>query len=283
MAEEYSEQAHSNDIERYALLADPEEAAVILRMVNGDKEALNTLVQQNMRYVRSMARRFYASVAPITKQRISMLDLMQEGYIALLESSKNYDPKQGFKYLTYMTAAIFRAMRNYCNVHGNALKLPKNGAGYIDAILEARRTLRSQGKKITPEALQEQTDLPITAIKDFLYYLHCAPRSFDEAVFEDNSIADTLRAIRADPLERVEADSNKAYIMAIVDSLDGKMSLIIKMRFGLTGEEPMIRRDIGVLLEISEQRVHQLEKKALEILRTEHGEALRDLLYCSWS
>lgn len=146
------------DIKRFKLLSPEEEVALSLKIKNGDEKALESMVNSNLRFVVTIAKTYGNSS--------NILDLINEGNIALLEAAKTFDPTKGFKFSSYAVTPIRWAIFNYLNRNHlvkipNRTNLSKKINQFSDGFLQREERIP------TPEEISEGTGIPF----DQLLYL----------------------------------------------------------------------------------------------------------------
>lgn len=249
------------DISMLSTLTREEEIDLAKRVQKGDREALNKLVEGNLRFVVSVAAKYSDS-------RIPLIDLINEGNIGLIKAAEKFDHEKGVKFITYavwwVVAAIKHALAKQTGVIGLPLKHPNMVYKINRKEEDLSKTL---GREVTRSEVAEAMGLSAQDIETNLKAAR-TPLSLDASISDDPGI-NYLNTIRADfEVDKGLVDKNlREEIEGLVDTLSDREREIINMRFGLNSHEPMTLREIGKLMGLSKERIRQIEDKALDQLQ----------------
>jgi RNA polymerase sigma factor (sigma-70 family) len=234
---------------------------LVTRAQRGDREARRRLVEEHMGLVRSLARRYRDMGLPAE-------DLVQEGAIGLLEAIDHFDAANGASFSTYAYWRARRTMTHALTDQARLLRLPKSVIERRRALADASAALVNAGRRPTPTALAEATDLTTDDVADAL----AAPTTIASlnAPLDDGT---TLEAAVADPaatepLAAAVAGVERAALAEAVAHLSPRQRAVIGGRFGLSGE-PRTLAQIGAALHLSPARVRAIEADALHDLALE--------------
>jgi RNA polymerase primary sigma factor len=251
------------DIARFKPLTPEEEKALGRRIREGDQEALDRLVEANLRFVVHYAKRYRGL-------GLSYMDLIHEGSLGLIEAAKRFDPERNVKFISYAVWWVRQAIFHALSEHARVFRLPQKLSGQVSRLETAREKLKSELERApTTEELAERTALP----KDEVERLLLAAGddvSLSTAVGDDGNLelGDTLEQ---DTVPSVEVEmirtSFERRIQDMVGGLDEKEREVIRMRFGLDGDEPKTLQEIGEAMGLSRERIRQIESRAKEKLR----------------
>jgi RNA polymerase primary sigma factor len=255
--------AYIRDISRFKPLSAEEEKELGRRIAAGDREALNRLVEANLRFVVSYAKRYRGL-------GLSFLDLVHEGNLGLIEAAKRFDPSRNVKFISYAVWWIRQAIFHALAEHSRVFRLPQKLSGQISKVGNARERLTAELERApTTGEVAEKTALTEEEVEAILRVAG-EDVSLSAAVGEDGSLelGDTLEqdTIPAPELEMLRSSFTEQ-IQSMVAELDEKERQVIQMRFGLDGEEPRTLQEIGESLRLSRERIRQIESKAKEKLR----------------
>ena len=263
------------EIAKFKPLAAEEEKELGRRIQTGDQEALNRLVEANLRFVVSYSKRYRGL-------GLSFLDLIHEGNLGLIEAAKRFDPERNVKFISYAVWWVRQAIFHALSEHTRVFRLPQKMSGQVSRVGNARERLATElERQPTTQEVARETDLSEKEVED-LMRMAGDDVSLSTAMSEDGSIelGDTLEqeSVPAVELELIRTSFEKQ-IQAIVDDLDEKEREVIRMRFGLDGEEPRTLQEIGESLRLSRERIRQIESKAKEKLRrSREAQGLRGYL-----
>jgi RNA polymerase primary sigma factor len=267
--------AYIREIAKYQPLSADDEKILGRRIREGDEEALKRLVEANLRFVVSYAKRYRGL-------GLAFLDLIHEGSLGLIEAAKRFDPERNVKFISYAVWWVRQAIFHSLSEHHRIFRLPQKLSGQVSKMGNAREKLAAElERQPTTEELAKQTDMTEQEVEKLLK-VSGDDLSLSSAVGEDGSLelGDTLEQ---DTIPSVEVEmirsSFEEQIRALVSELDEKEREVISLRFGLDGEEPRTLQEIGEALGLSRERIRQIESKAKEKLRrSNRAQGLRGAL-----
>ncbi len=246
------------EVRRYALLDRQGEVELARRIERGDLAAKEQLVNANLRLVISNARRYEGL-------ELSLLDLIQEGILGLIRAAEKFDYRRGFKFSTYATFWIRESIQRAIANRARLIRLPVH-IGQRDRRIERarRRLLAELGRDPTDQELAEAAELDLAVIRE----LRDVPRvitSLDRPIGDgdDTPLGALIPSDAVTPEERVEAAVREAAVHRAINQLPPAERRVVKLRFGIDGEEPTPLREAGRQLGISADAVRRLERKAL--------------------
>ncbi len=255
--------AYIREISRFQPLAADQEKELGRRIQKGDQEALQRLVEANLRFVVSYAKRYRGL-------GLAFLDLIHEGSLGLMEAAKRFDPERNVKFISYAVWWVRQAIFHALSEHHRAFRVPQKLSGQISKVGNARDKLAAELERApTTEELAKQTDMSEREVEKLLKVAG-DDLSLSTLIGEDGSLelGDTLEqeTIPSVELEMMRS-SFEEQIRQLVDGLDEKEREVIRLRFGLGGEEAKTLQEIGEELGLSRERIRQIESKAKEKLR----------------
>jgi RNA polymerase primary sigma factor len=259
-------QAYIREISRFKPLSAPQEKELGWRIRNGDQEALQRLVEANLRFVVSYAKRYRGL-------GMSFLDLIHEGTLGLIEAAKRFDPERNVKFISYAVWWVRQAIFHALSEHVRVFRLPQKLSSQVSRMGTARQRLTAELERTpTTEELAEKTDLSKKEVEALLM-AGGEDLSLSSAVGEEGTLelGDVLEqgSVPSAELELIRS-SFEEQVRAMVSQLDDKEREVIKLRFGLDGEDPRTLQEIGAALGLSRERIRQIESKAKEKLRRSH-------------
>ena len=261
-----------NEISRYPLLTAAEEIELAKRIERGDYEAKARMINSNLRLVVSIARKYQG-------QELGLLDLIQEGILGLIRASEKFDWRRGYKFSTYATFWIRQAIQRGMANKSRTIRIPVHIGQRERKIARARRELAAKlGRDPSDEEVAAETDLPLRQIEEVDEAARTVT-SLDRPVGEEGetSFGDLLPSDSAPPEEEVEVSLREETLRQAVDQLPEREREVVKMRYGINGDEPTPLREAGRRLGLSPERVSQVESRALRRLAdTRELESLRE-------
>jgi len=268
-------QSYINRLTRCNLLTPDEEIRLARRIATGDGQAKARLVESNMRLVVSIAKAYRSSGIPFE-------DLIQEGAIGLMTAAERFDPTRGYRFSTYATQWIRQAIGRAVDNKAKSIRLPAHVSESLRKLEKARTEMRREmGEEPTPDQLAARTGISTRKVAILLNTTQ-EPISLDMPVGdEENTSLGSLLYDKTspDPQEELIDTERREEIASILAILDDREQLIMRKRFGFDGEDAYVLQQIGEELNISRERVRQIEAQALRKLRSAaRKRRLRDYL-----
>ncbi len=233
------------------------------QQVAAGERARAQLINSNLRLVVSIARRYQG-------HGLSLLDLIQEGSLGLMRAVDKFDPGRGLKFSTYATYWIRQSVGRAIADHGRTVRLPVHLGERLSRLARVRQQLIQRlDREPTPEEVASEAGLTPEQVTR-AEQAALTPASLDEAHTEDGT--GTLAEVISDPLQPSPLDEVSHALLR--DDLSEAMSHltsrerhILCLRYGLYGETALTLEQIGQRLNLTRERVRQLESEALKKLR----------------
>ena len=249
------------ELSRHPLLTAPEEEATARRARAGDPEALDLLVRSNLRFVISVAKRYQ-------NRGLGFLDLIQEGNVGLITAARKFDPDQGVKFISYAVWWIRQAILASLAKNSRAVRLPLNRATELARVVRTREELKQDlGRDPTAREIAGETGLEIEIV-DMLQTLNLAETRLDAPVgeSEDNQLVDRFLVDESSLSEEIESKILQEHIARALRTLRPRDARVVRLYYGLQGEQEHTLEEIGQLLGVTRERVRQLRDRALRDL-----------------
>jgi RNA polymerase primary sigma factor len=254
---------YARGVGRVPMLSRAEERELFRRKEAGDERAKRILIEANLRLVIWIARQY-------AHHNVPLLDLIQEGNLALTRAVERFDHRLGFRLSTYATLTIKRAVGQAAERHARLVPVPIYIGRQIRTVRRARQVLvqRLPRAPVLGEIAAE-AGLDSRRVAELLGYeqqpvsLESPPKKGQQARSEvlADPTSDHLDSALAERQQREEVE-------AILNSLDERLRLVLKLRFGLAGQPPQSLVEVGKKLGVTGERARQLEVTALDKLRT---------------
>jgi RNA polymerase primary sigma factor len=255
----------------HPLLTAAEEIELAKRIERGDLAAKEKMINSNLRLVVSQARRYQG-------HGLEMGDLVQEGMLGLIRAVEKFDWRRGFKFSTYGTLWIRQAIQRGLQNHGRTIRVPVHVSQRQVKVRRIEGELSTKlSREPTDEEIAEAAELPLDEVIE-LRELSRGLTSLDQPVGDDGETAlgELVPSDRPEPEAEIAQADRDRRVNEIVEQLPGAERNVIRLRFGLAGDEPLTLRQTGSELGISTERARQLEAQGLRRLaRSGELEGLR--------
>lgn len=260
------------EIGKAHLISVEEEVNLARKIKDGDRKALVTLIQSNLRFVVSVAKQYQ-------NQGLTLPDLINEGNLGLIKAAERYDETRGFKFISYAVWWIRQSILQAIAEQSRIVRLPLNKIGSISKINRAFTKLEQDyQREPMPEEVADLLKLQIKIVREALetsnYHVSTdAPlheSEGDEITLYDMLINDESPS----PDLSLINSSLKIEIERALKTLSDREAEILRYYFGLIGESPLSIDEIAELLQLTRERVRQLKDKALKNLKNIHKSRL---------
>ena len=252
-------------IDKIPLLTYEEEYDLALKAKNGDKKARERLINSNLRFVVSVAKKFRG-------QGIPLEDLINEGNIGLMTAVDKFEPEKGYHFISYAVWWVRQAILKALAEQSRPVRLPLNRSNELIQIVRAKNELLKSGENSDPSAedIAEKTGLERNLVKSLMDITR-EMISFDSPIKGDeegdSSYFDFVEDKSQTPEEDVVNHMMEKDVRSLLGVLGDKERDIIAKRYGFNGREPMSLKAIGDEYNLTKERIRQIEKSALEKLR----------------
>jgi len=244
------------------LLPPAEERELFRRRDAGDQHAKQLLIEANLRLVIWIARQYQHGDVPL-------LDLIQEGNLALTRAVETFDHRLGFRLSTYATLSIRRAVEKAAEHHARVVPVPIHVGRLIRAVRRSRQSLLQRlNREPLLSEIAAETGLDAHRVAELLSYEQ-HPVSLDSPPEEGQLARSELLedTTSARPEATIAERRQKEEVATILNSLDDRLRLVLELRFGLSGQTPLSRVEVGKQLGVTGERARQLEVRALDTMR----------------
>jgi RNA polymerase primary sigma factor len=245
------------NIDETPLLSAREEKELAGRIGEGDPEARDHLVRANLRLVVNIARGY-------ANKGLALEDLIAEGNLGLLRAAEGFDPTMETRFSTYAAYWIKQSMKRAIVNTAKTVRVPAYMAELMVKWRRAATKLQEElGRQPTEEEIGARLGLSAKKLKIIRKALRIsgasAPGCLDEGAAPVEEAADT----RPSPTAAISGAEELQQVLDLLDQLEEREATVLRLRFGLSGEEPKTLKEIGERLGLTRERVRQIESEAL--------------------
>lgn len=257
-----------NKIKNYEqnLKCDCDEFCKIVKNLNEYERKLNRakerMMESNVRLVISIAKRY-------TNRGLEFMDLIQEGNVGLMKAVEKFDYQKGYKFSTYATWWIRQSITRAIADQARTIRVPVHMIEVMHKVVKVTRNLMQElGREPSEEEIAEKLDMPLEKIKSVY-------KIAQETISLDKPIGDSDESKFSDVIEDVDQKSPQHHAMLsmlrekldlVLSDLSPRQQTVLKLRFGLQDGYQRTLEEVGEILDVTRERVRQIEAKALEKL-----------------
>jgi len=252
-----------NDIGKTPLLTSDQECALARRVVAGDRQAKNRMIEANLRLVVTIAKRYQ-------NRGLGLLDLIEEGNLGLIRAVEKFNPELGYRFSTYATWWIKQNIDRALMNQARTIRLPIHVMKELNTCLKITGELAEELNRLpTEEEIAERWRKPVRRIRKLLR--HDSRTSSADITLNEGVELSMLEVLPdkpgSDPAVNLQEDDMLQHLDAWLDKLSKKQGEILARRFGLRGFESSTLEDVGKAIGLTRERVRQIQIEALQKLR----------------
>ncbi|MCG6348728.1 RNA polymerase sigma factor RpoS [Vibrio fluvialis] len=256
-------QMYLSEIGFSPLLTAEEEVLYARRALRGDEAARKRMIESNLRLVVKISRRY-------SNRGLALLDLIEEGNLGLIRAVEKFDPERGFRFSTYATWWIRQTIERALMNQTRTIRLPIHVVKELNIYL---RTARELSQKLDHEPTAEEIAVELDKLVDDvskMLRLNERISSVDTPIGGDGdkALLDIIPDINnSDPEVSTQDDDIRDSLVAWLDELNPKQKEVLARRFGLLGYEPSTLEEVGREINLTRERVRQIQVEGLRRLR----------------
>lgn len=252
------------EISKIPLLTAEEEKELGRRVQqHGDREALQKLIESNLRFVIKIAKKYRKSGLPF-------LDLINEGNIGLMEAARRFDPERGVRFTSYAVWWIRQAILHYLSQASQVFRVSPKTANILYRVATTLARKKSEENEApSREDLAKEIGVTLNELNASLEAA-AGTLSLDHPIDEsgDLVLGDTLEQHRIQSADIQTVNQHlKDQIGESLGTLSNMEEKVLRLRFGLDNDDPMTLKEIGDRMHLSRERIRQIEAQALGKLR----------------
>jgi len=255
-----------NQIAKFTPLEQEEEKRLGRLIQKGDQDALKKLIESNLKFVVSYVKKYRG-------MGLSIMDLINEGNIGLIEAAKRYDPGKNVKFISYAVWWIRQAIFNALTRNSRIYHIPQKLSDQVSEMKKVKARLKKNlGRNPTREEISGEMNIDVADVEDLEILgeknLSLSDKYYDEEIEIGDKIQDTL----SPSVEYlIIKNAIQEQIRDVLEELDDKEAFVLKLRYGLDDNRPKTLQEIGDILHLTRERIRQIEEKAKRKLSKSHA------------
>jgi RNA polymerase primary sigma factor len=261
--EESSLNSYLQEIGKVELISAEEEVALARRIHTGDTDARDSLIKANLRFVVSVSKQYQ-------NKGLGLQDLINEGNLGLIKAAEKFDETRGFKFISYAVWWIRQSILKALSEQGRIVRLPGNRTAQISKLIRTVSALEQKHEReptvleISQEMEFAPLDVTETVKNSMRHVSFDAPFAKDE---DSNLYSVSSNEDSVLPDEKLIRDSLRSEIDRVINTLTPREANIIRLSFGLNGQQAQTLEEIGEIYNLTRERVRQIKEKATRRLK----------------
>ena len=251
------------EIGKFEPLPPQREVELAIRIQDGDELAMKELVEANLRFVVSVAKKYQGN-------GLSLADIINEGNMGLIKAAKRFDHTRGFKFISYAVWWIRQSILQALAEQSRLIRLPLNRVGTITKITRAAEKLEAEVER-QPKGNEIGSQLEMSGDEVLMAMQYSRRHSSLNSPFqegENSSLLDIIEDTQSDePEAQIMMESMSEEVAAALETLSDRERTVLEMYFGIDRDSAMTLNEIGEEFDLTRERVRQIKEKAIQRLR----------------
>lgn len=254
-----------DQISRFQTLTQKEEKKLGKLIQKGNKEALRKLIEANLRFVVVYVKKYRG-------MELGLPDLINEGNLGLIEAAKRFDPNRNVKFISYAVWWIRQAVIHALTQYSRIYHIPQKVSDQISEMKRTDSQLKKElGREPTREEIARRMRITSKDVEDMEILAEKKISLSDKYFDEDVEVGDRIKDTLSPSVEyQIIKNSVQDQIRQLLEELDEKEALVLKLRFGLDDDMPRTLQEIGDMVNLTRERIRQIEQKAMRKLARSH-------------
>lgn len=252
------------EIRTIPLLTAEQEKSLSRRVRKGDEQARKIMIQSNLRLVINIAKRYMRLGTPF-------LDLIEEGNLGLMKAVEKFDPRKGFRFSTYAAWWIKQAITRSLSEQGKMIRVPVYMNDMISKWRKTKERLSQKSKRIpSDENIAKKLKLSKEKVTQINFWMGTTTSSLEAPLGEDSEgkVSDLIEdTASSQPDSEIEHLLDKERVENLLEIMNDRERQVLDMRFGLEDKKIHTLAEVAKKLDVSRERVRQIEETALTKIR----------------
>lgn len=263
--EESAIDQYFKDISHIKLLSAEEEIYLAKEIRSGSKEALNKLVNANLRFVISVAKQYQ-------NKGVLLLDLISEGNLGLIHAAETFDETRGFRFISYAVYWIKQAILAALTEQSHMIHIPFNQFYLTSRVKKIFEEENIKGNQLTEEEAAKQLGISLEEVREGLNQTIGYTVSLNNTISSDEDKATLVDIVKNEdaksPDSKLLEESMSKDLYCFLDkTLDEREKMVIVLSYGIGRDFPMSFEEIGNVMGLTKECIRQIKEKALRKLR----------------
>jgi len=256
---------YHTQISKFPILSQKEEKKLGELIQKSDKIALRKLIEANLKFVVSFVKKYRG-------MGLGMFDLINEGNLGLIEAAKRFDPSRNVKFISYAVWWIRQAVIHALTCYSRTYHIPQKLSDKISEMKKKESKLKAKmGRDPTREEKAKSMGITTEEVEDLEMLDERGVSLSDTYLDESMELGDKIEDSITPSVEyQIIKNSIQQQIRELLKELDEKEIYVIKLRFGLDDDRPRTLQEIGDKMNLTRERVRQIEQKAMRRLARSH-------------